>query len=211
MRLGITVGWAALLAGCVIGQRPVVAPDGDEPAILLLTCQLRDPLRDIARHAWFAVRDKGESQWERIETGYCGSGPVGGIGDVILHEVWRGEGVSKKIACLRAHEDRYQPRDRYLPWPGPNSNTFVAQLLRRCGLRADLPATAIGKDFDGPVSASWTTGGTGFQIETPLIGFRLGLTEGVQIHLMAFEIGIDWWPPAIIVPIGSGRIGFDDR
>lgn len=200
-----------LVAGCVIGQREVKAPETEEPTILLLTCQLHHPLRDIARHAWFAVRDRGEQRWERIETGYCGSGPVGGLGDVILHRVWSGDEVSEQIACLRAHADRNQPRDKYLPWPGPNSNTFVARLLRRCDLRADLPATAIGKDFDGPVSAGLTTGGTGIQIETPLIGVRLGLTEGVQIHLLAFEIGIDWWPPAIIVPLGPGRVGFADR
>lgn len=200
-----------MFAGCVIGQRALVAPEGDEPAILLVTCQLQDPMKDLARHAWLAVRDRGEDRWERIETGSCGVGPLGGEGDVILHAVWRGSGVSKAIACLRENQSANQPRGKYLPWPGPNSNTFVARMLRRCRLRADLPATAIGKDFDGVVSASWTTGGTGFQVETPLFGFRIGLTEGVQIHLMAFEIGIDWWPPAIIVPLGSGRVGFDDR
>jgi hypothetical protein len=95
-------------------------------------------------------------------------------------------------------------------WPGPNSNTYVDVMMRRCKLRADLPATAIGKDFRGWIGASWTSGGTGFQIETPLVGVKLGLTEGVEVHILALTIGVDWWPPALILPLGGGRIGFAD-
>jgi hypothetical protein len=40
---------------------------------------------------------------------------------------------------------------------------------------------------------------------------RLGLTEGVELHLFGMAFGIDLWPPAFIVPIGPGRLGFEDR
>jgi hypothetical protein len=84
-------------------------------------------------------------------------------------------------------------------------------MLRACSLRASLPATSIGRDYLGIIGAAWSTEGTGFQIETPLIGFRIGLREGIEIHLFGLAIGIDFWPPAIIVPVGPGRIGFADR
>ena len=39
----------------------------------------------------------------------------------------------------------------------------------------------------------------------------LGLKEGIELHVIGLSIGIDFWPPAIIVPLGPGRIGFADR
>ncbi len=201
----------ASLSGCVIFKRPLVAPTGDDAAILLVTTEMPQPISTIARHAWFAVRQKGKKEWRRIEVGGFGSGPFAGVSNVRLHAIWRGKKAERGIACLREHAANAKPGRSYLPWPGPNSNTFVDAMLRRCNLHADLPSTAIGKDYRGLVGLSWTSGGTGFQFETPLFGFKLGLTEGIEIHLLAFAFGIDLWPPAIIVPVGPGRIGFEDR
>jgi hypothetical protein len=135
----------------------------------------------------------------------------GGGGDVRIHGVWRGRRAERMIACIRRAGPRYPHRARYLGFPGPNSNTFVDWLMRRCGLRANLAAGSIGKDYRGAIGLSFTSGGTGVQIETPLVGLRLGLTEGIELHLLGLAIGVDWWPPALIVPVGPGRIGFDDR
>ena len=46
---------------------------------------------------------------------------------------------------------------------------------------------------------------------TPVLGLKIGLKEGIEIHIIGLAIGIDLWPPAIIVPLGPGRIGFADR
>ena len=47
---------------------------------------------------------------------------------------------------------RYPYADSYRVWPGPNSNTFTAFVLREVPeLRVDLPPTAIGKDYLGCV------------------------------------------------------------
>jgi hypothetical protein len=197
--------------GCVFNKRDLVEPPKGEAAVLLVSTEMPQPISDIARHGWFAVRDKGSDDWQRIEVGTFGSGPFDGEGDVMLHEVWTGERATVAIACLRKHAPDYRPGGKYMAWPGPNSNTFVDKLLRTCRLRADLPATSIGRDYRGIIGMSWTSGGTGFQVETPIVGFRLGLTEGVEVHLFGFALGIDLWPPALIVPFGSGRLGFDDR
>jgi hypothetical protein len=78
-------------------------------------------------------------------------------------------------------------------------------------MRAELPPTSIGKDYRGAIGVSRTTGGTGVQLETPVVGLRIGLTEGVQLHVFGLAIGVDWWPPAIVLPVGEGRLGFADR
>ena len=48
---------------------------------------------------------------------------------------------------LSSCEQHYRYKDRYLPWPGPNSNTFVAWVLRKAGVEFDLPWKALGKDY----------------------------------------------------------------
>jgi hypothetical protein len=84
-------------------------------------------------------------------------------------------------------------------------------MLRACHLHASLPATSVGKDWRGAFGATVTTEGTGVQVETPLLGVRIGFFEGVEVHVLGLAIGVDLWPPAIIVPLGPGRIGFADR
>ncbi|WP_394840501.1 hypothetical protein LVJ94_02930 [Pendulispora rubella] len=84
-------------------------------------------------------------------------------------------------------------------------------MARKCGISVELPSTANGRDYRGIVGAGVTSGGTGVQLETPLVGLKLGLKEGVEVHIFGGAVGVDFWPPAIIVPIGAGRIGFDDR
>jgi hypothetical protein len=210
-RGGFLLGLALVCAGCQIGKHALRAPEGDDAVILLVSTEMPQPISDIARHAWFSVRDAGQPGWRRIEVGGFGSGPLDGEGDIVLHAIWRGDRATRGIECLREHSEGYHPRGGYLPWPGPNSNTFVDRLLRRCGLRADLPSTAIGKDYRGLIGAGWTSGGTGVQIETPVLGVKLGLTEGVELHVLGLAFGVDLWPPAFIVPFGSGRVGFADR
>jgi len=215
---------AAALSGCVLARRKVVLPSGDAPAVLLLSGALAPPMSQIARHSWFAVRGQGETEWERWEVWNHGDEQWGYVvrrkrdplrwdlaGRPALHAVWRGARAHKAIACIRRESPQYPDRNSYIPWPGPNSNTFIDWLLRRCLLDAELPATAVGKDYRGIIGASWNAGQTGAQLETPLLGLKLGFTEGVQLHLFALTIGVDIWPPALLVPFGEGRIGFDDR
>ena len=62
----------------------------------------------------------------------------------------RGPGVDAIIERIEAAVKDYPYPGPYHVWPGPNSNTFVAFVLRRVPeLRVDLPPTAIGKDYLG--------------------------------------------------------------
>lgn len=201
-----------MLASCVIGGYATKVPGGTDAVIMLASVTMPEPIDTIATHAWFAVREEGSQSWKKVEYGGFGPGPLKtNHGSVTVHAVWRGAEATRGIACLKDKKQQARVK-KYWAYPGPNSNTFVDRLLRLCKLRADLPSTAIGKDYRGRfIGASWTSSGTGFQIETALLGFRLGLKEGIEIHLLTLAFGVDLWPPAIIVPFGAGRIGFADN
>ena len=83
--------------------------------------------------------------------------------------------------------------------------TFGDVVLRKCKLAASLPSTSVGKEWRGLIGAGITTERTGVQIETPVLGFKIGLKEGIEVHVIGLSIGVDFWPPAIIVPVGPGR------
>jgi len=206
-----------LLAGCAIARRSLdPPPPGNETIVAVLTGTLPAPMNDIARHPWFAVRRAGATEWRVYEVPYLGTetDPFRDhtpYGDPILHHVWRGAEADRAAACLEAKAQAWIDSHPYRFYPGPNSNTFGAAMLRACKLHASLPATAIGKDWHGLIGGGVTTEGTGLELQTAVAGVRIGLKEGVQIHVLGLEFGIDLWPPALIVPFGPGRIGFADR
>ncbi len=133
--------------------------------------------------------------------------------DPILHAVWRGDDAERAADCLaaHAHDAKHYIEDHYVFYPGPNSNTFGDVMLRRCNLHASLPSTSVGKDWRGWIGAGVTSEGTGLQVETPVFGLKVGLKEGIEVHVIGLSFGVDFWPPAIIVPLGPGRLGFADR
>ena len=222
------VAFLATCSGCVVNQRAVERPNTREAVVLVGSAALPEPIDGLARHPWISLREAESRSWERWEVMCCPEGRAGGTvrrsnvdplsdhgaggGDVRIHAIYSGKRAERMIACLRREAPRYPYRHQYRAWPGPNSNTFVDYMSRECGIAVDLPAGSIGKDYRGVVvGMSTTSGGTGVQFETPIIGTKLGLTEGVEVHLFGMAWGIDFWPPALIVPVGPGRIGFDDR
>jgi hypothetical protein len=173
-------------------------------------------MNDLARHPWFAVRRAGDKEWRVYEVPDLGVSrdpfqKHRPYGDPIVHKVWRGADANRAADCLEREAESWMRKHPYRFYPGPNSNTFGAAMLRACKLGASLPATAIGKDWRGLVGAGRTTERTGVELHTALAGIRIGLKEGIQIHVLGLEFGIDLWPPALIFPLGPGRIGFADR
>jgi hypothetical protein len=217
----LAAGLAAASAGCAIYRRPVELPPREKPYVAVLSGEMPEPITPVARHAWIVANLSGGRPLRRFEL--LGSAYASDTddplywfvpGDVALHGIREGElaEIAGVVACLERETPLYnEQHPTYFPMPGPNSNTYVDQMLRRCDIHCELPATAVGKDYRGVIGASFTSGGTGVQLETWLGGIKIGVTEGVELHVLGLSIGVDLWPPALIVPVNPGRIGFDDR
>lgn len=120
----------------------------------------------------------------------------------------RGAAAEPLIPKIAAAVKGYPYAGEYRVWPGPNSNTFTAWVTRQVPeLEADLPPTAIGKDYiRGGVFAA-APSGRGVQMSLRgLFGVTAGLVEGVEVNLLGLSFGVDPWPPALKLPI-AGRIG----
>jgi hypothetical protein len=131
----------------------------------------------------------------------------------IMYEA-RGEKASKIILQLEKLIPQYPYQKVYRVWPGPNSNTFVAYLIREIDeFDLELPAHAVGKDYLGPRDYFFapTASETGFQFSIfGLLGFSLGLAEGIEVNLLGLNFGVDFWTPALKLP-SLGRVGFADQ
>jgi hypothetical protein len=121
----------------------------------------------------------------------------------------RGKQAETAIARIEELAPQYEYRQRYQVWPGPNSNTYIAHLLREIDeLEVDLPATAIGKDYIERVGFMAAPSNTGFQFSAHgMLGLTLALDEGVEVNLLGASYGVDLYPPALKLP-AIGRLGF---
>ena len=122
----------------------------------------------------------------------------------------RGETAEKAIEEINQAVEEYPYAEKYTLWPGPNSNTFTAHVARKVpALAAEIPATAIGKDFlaNGSVIGR-APSGTGYQFSIyGLLGLLLAKDEGLEINLLGLTFGVDPLGPAIKLPF-IGRLGF---
>jgi hypothetical protein len=120
----------------------------------------------------------------------------------------RGAGVDAIIERIDKAAAAYPYADRYAAWPGPNSNTFTAWVLRAVPeLRADLPPTAIGKDYLGEDLFSSAPSGSGYQVSLRgLLGIAASGVEGLEVNVLGLTFGINPFDPSLKIPL-VGRIG----
>jgi len=121
----------------------------------------------------------------------------------------RGDGADDVITRIEAAVASYPYADIYRVWPGPNSNTFVAHLLRAAPeLRADLPATAIGKDYLDPWFVARSPSGTGAQLNVfGVVGALAGVEEGLEVSVLGATFGVDPLDLSLKLPL-AGRLGW---
>jgi hypothetical protein len=110
---------------------------------------------------------------------------------VELYADKRGEGVDELIERIDRLARSYPYAGTYTVWPGPNSNTFTAWIARQVPeLQADLPATAVGKDYIGSTLVSTAPSGSGWQFTLGgLFGFAAGPVDGFELNLLGLNFG----------------------
>lgn len=176
----------------------------------------------FAVHSWIVLKEEGAAAYERFEVVGWGVGRglpavrrnlrppdgywAGNAPELVAER--RGPEAALLIPAIRSAVASYPWPDTYLTWPGPNSNTFVAHVLREVPeLGVELPPTAIGKDFLGASLLAPTPSGTGWQLSVlGLLGIGVAAEEGLEVNLLGLVIGVDPADLAIKLP-GLGRLG----
>jgi hypothetical protein len=132
----------------------------------ILKVQLRHaPLPFIgamAVHCWFVVFDEqGSHRWEVWQTKNAGGFCIGhvhrdlkdpdagvGGGPSRIAAQWDGE-AALAIKSVLENARAYPYCQTYRLWPGPNSNTFAAWVLREAGIEHPLHWKAFGRNYRG--------------------------------------------------------------
>lgn len=171
----------------------------------------------FASHCWIAVKPQDAESYTVYQVvgwlGYRGL-PVLSIAQDVPDRRWYGaqprvicdiQGEKAQALIPRVDEAaRWYPyANKYVLWPGPNSNTFPAHVARCVPqLRLVLPADALGKDYiSDRTFFARAPSGTGYQLSLGgLFGVLVALKEGIEINLLGMPYGIRFYPFRILLP-----------
>lgn len=177
----------------------------------------------LSVHSWIVIKRPGEANYERYDkvgwgmpirrNGYPADAHWYSNRPFFVHSI-TGEEAGRLIPQIDAAIGNYPWRNNggYRIWPGPNSNSFVAHVLREVpGIGIRLPPNATGRDYAPGFAAfrlapDWrdlhvTLGG--------LAGFAVGVRSGLEVHLLGLVAGVDFVNPALKVP-ALGSVGIAD-
>jgi uncharacterized protein DUF3750 len=172
-------------------------------------------------HSWIVLKREGALEWTRYDVvgwgnpvrtnGWPADGRWFGHTPVAIADVSGPEAeklIPKIETAVRSYS--YSHAGDYRIWPGPNSNSFTAAILRAVPeLRVALPPNAIGRDFRGGFYAGRTDSGTGAELNLwGIAGIKAAWVEGIEVNLLGLVAGLDVRYPGIKLP-GFGRIGIE--
>jgi hypothetical protein len=196
------------------------AAEHPQARILVMAGRTRGWKGAIAVHSWIVVKAENEQVWRRYDVAGWGN-PVrlnwwppdlwfGEHGKVVL-DIGGAQAqalIPRIDAAIKSYA--YANAGDYRIWPGPNSNTFVATVLRAIPeVGAVLPANAVGRDFRPLPYIGLTDSGTGVEASVwGVLGVKLGWVEGIELNVLGLVAGLDVREPGIKLP-GYGRIGLD--
>ena len=203
----------------VVSQMPA-AGEHPEARIIVMAGRTRGWKGVVAVHSWVVVKGENDRAWRRYDVAGWGT-PVrlnwwppdlwfGQHGEIVLDiKGAQAQALIPRVdAAIKAY--RYANSGDYRIWPGPNSNTFVAAVLRAIPeTGATMPPNAIGRDYRPWPYAGLTDSGTGVEANLwGVVSVKLGWVEGLELNVLGLVAGVDVRNPALKVP-GYGRVGFD--
>lgn len=173
----------------------------------------------LSQHSWIVLKRKNARQYDRYDkvgwgrpvrkNAYAADARWYSNPPQVVRTV-SGKSAEELIPLVEQAISRYPYRNAggYTIWPGPNSNSFVAHVLREVPeIGAVLPPNAVGRDYlaDGSfwhASRQWDEFKIGYH---GLAGVSLGRHSGFEINLLGLVAGIDIANPAVKIP-GFGRL-----
>ena len=137
-------------------------PDVDTPAMIRVYAARSGRWKGIfATHHWMVTKRTGDIEYNRYDVvgwgtpvrknNYAPDARWYSNDPMVVYEL-RGPEADKLIPKVEqaVASYRWQKRGSYFVWPGPNSNTFVAHILRQVPeLKAEMDPTGVGKDYLG--------------------------------------------------------------
>ncbi|MBB4004961.1 MAG: DUF3750 domain-containing protein [Aurantimonas endophytica] len=188
--------------------------DGSDAALYILAARTGGMKGAVSEHSWIVVKDKDASAYERWDKV--------GWGIPIRHNhrpadgLWYSNVPKIIVGVTGAQAERLIPQVRaaiaaypfaeaggYTMFPGPNSNSFVAHVMRAVpGIDASLPVAAVGRDYpsDGRLVVLDTERG---EIRLSLWGYAgvvVGWKSGLEVNLLGLVAGVDPRHLAVKVP-----------
>jgi hypothetical protein len=196
------------------------AAESEEAAIYVFSAMTGGLKGAVASHAWIVTKEKGASTYTRYDKVGWGS-PIrrnhreadaywySNMPELVMSVTGsKAELLIPKVEGAIAAYPYAQPGG-YTIWPGPNSNSFVAYVLRTVPeLGAVLPPHAVGRDYlpNGQfvhLDEDWRDLHVTLR---GLIGVSVGQRSGLEFHFLGLVAGLDLARPGIKVP-ALGRIG----
>jgi len=196
------------------------ATEDSRAAIYVMTARTGGLKGALAVHSWIVTKETGAAGYTRYDkvgwgspirtNAYAADGRWYSNEPEILLAL-HGEAAERLIPNIEAavSDYAYAARGDYHIWPGPNSNSFVAHVLRSVpALGIALPPEAVGRDFR-PFGEFVTLSPDWRNLELSLGGYAglaFGALYGVELRLGGLVFGLDIARPGIKLP-GFGRVG----
>jgi hypothetical protein len=172
-------------------------------------------------HSWIVFKHENAREWTRYDVvgwgnpvrtnGWPADGRWFGNMPIAIADV-SGPEAEKLIPKVEAAVSSYSYSHAgdYRIWPGPNSNSFTAAVLRAVPeLQITLPPNAVGRDFRDGFYAGRTDSGTGVELNLwGVADIKAAWVEGIEVNLLGLVAGLDLRHPGLKLP-GFGRIGVE--
>jgi hypothetical protein len=195
-----------------------VASEHPEARVLVMSGRTGGWKGVVAVHSWIVFKAENGQRWTRYDVvgwgnpvrlnGWAPDARWYGTAPSVIADI-KGKEAQALIPKIEqaVKEYRYANYGDYRLWPGPNSNSFVAAVLRAIPeVQVTMPPNAIGRDFRPGPYAGWTDSGTGVEANLwGLFGMKAGWVEGLEVNFLGLVAGLDIRDPAIKLP-GFGRI-----
>ena len=205
-----------------IGSLPSAATE-PEARLLIMSSRTGGWKGVFSVHSWIVLKPKNATAWRRYDVVGWGS-PVRlngwapdsrwfGNNPQVIADIKGVEAetlIPRVEAAIRAY--RFSHAGDYRIWPGPNSNTFVANILRAVPeIGVAMPPNAVGRDYRSLPHIGLTDSGTGIELSLwGALGIKLGWVEGVELNFLGLVAGLDLRDPGVKVP-GFGTLGLNNR
>ena len=189
------------------------AADNREAKIYIMSARTGGLKGAFATHSWLVLKPENAIRYDRYDVvgwgrpvrknGYDADARWYSNVPVIQREI-SGTKAAQLIPQVEKAIAAYPWRQRgdYTIWPGPNSNTFVASIIRAVpGFEGKTPTTAVGRDY--PAYGNWFERDHRNNVRASLGGFAgivIGPDDGLELNFLGLVAGVNPAKGEIKVP-----------